>query len=561
MGKMTSDRVSLEECLARHRTLSNNAQSQIAATALYEMLISENVVESVFHGLDALESQDTRGEILNLINRLIKNASLLNSIANRLFSQGQARMAISFYNAAFELNPLDPRPLKRKGNALRVLGEIEEAVQTYSQALSIRYEANLHSRMLLAMHYTSKWTPEEVAEAHFSWRNASISQEPVDAAQKAAFQENHVLRVGYLSPDFRSHPVSYFFQPILLNHDRKQFHITCYSTQSGEDGVTRRIKSACDAWREVDQSSDIELTSQIKEDGINILIDLAGHTGGNRLEVFQLRAAPVQITYLGYPNGTGLHNMDYRLTDEVSDPLGQSEHLYSEQLIRMSPCFLTFEPPAGSPNVAVSPCVDNGFITFGSFNKFSKLSDECIGAWVSILNKVPASRLFLKTGGLNDPQEKRKALSKFFRAGLEDTTRVEIHDLVPSRSDHLRLYERIDIALDPFPYNGTTTTCQALWMGVPVVSLKGDRHVARVGASILSQMGLQRLVAESKTEYADIAAQLAFASKDLPMLRASIRPRLLASPLLDHKGFTRQFESVLRSLWITGRRPTGAKLK
>ena len=554
-----SDRVSLTECLAEHLRLGDEAQVQMSAASLHDMLVAEDVVERVFGSLCALGEPGVRGEVAALVCRLIKDASLLNSIGNRLFSQGQARLAVSFYDAAFRAKPRDPRPLKRKGNALRVLGEVEEAVQAYRQALAIRYDAGLHSRMLLAMHYSNEWTAQQLAEEHFSWGNDPSISEPVTVTQSAGFSEKPVFKIGYLSPDFRSHPVSYFFQPILINHDRGRFHVTCYSTQSGEDGVTRRIKSACDVWREVDQVGDKELTAQIRADDIDILIDLAGHTGGNRLEVFQGRAAPVQITYLGYPNGTGLRQMDYRLTDEVSDPLGRSEHLYAEQLIRMSPCFLTFEPPGGSPGVSVSPCTVNGFVTFGSFNKFSKLSDECIEAWVDILNKVPTSRLFLKTGGLDDPGEKQKALSRFSRAGLEDTARVEIHDLVPSRTDHLRLYERIDIALDPFPYNGTTTTCQALWMGVPVVSLKGDRHVSRVGASILSQMNLQMLVADSKADYTDIAARLANAPQDLPMLRESIRPRLLESPLLDHVGFTRQLESIFQSLWVRGARSVAAK--
>ena len=539
------------EVEATYRQLTEEARALITVADFRHMLAPEAVVENIFAGLSGIEDQQVKNELVSAIINLIKEADVLNLIANQFFSKGQARIAVEFYEASFQSKPENPNPLKRKGNALRVIGEVDKAVQAYRQALAIRYDSGLHSRMLLAMHYDTRWTAQEIAQEHFGWRHDRANPSHQLPAIQSNLPGKPVLRIGYLSPDFKSHPVSYFFQPILLHHDRSHFHITCYSTQSGEDGVTRRIKGACDAWCNAERMSTVDVAKKIRSDNIDILVDLAGHTSGNRLDVFQLSPAPIQMTYLGYPNGVGIRQMDYRITDEVTDPSAQSEHLYREKLVRVDPCFLTFEPPSGRLEVAPAPCSANGFITFGSFNKFSKLSGECIATWVKILNQVTNARLFLKTGGLDNADEKRRALDRFHQAGLLDVSRVEIHDLVPSRTDLLLLYDRIDIALDPFPYNGTTTTCQALWMGVPVISLRGDHHVARVGASILTQMGLGALVADSVVDYVEIACKLAQQPAEVMTLRQKIRPQMVASPLLDHLGFTQKLESLFRSIWIT----------
>jgi predicted O-linked N-acetylglucosamine transferase (SPINDLY family) len=514
-----------------------------------DILSCDSGLEKIYAFLHSLSDHKDRTDLLRKIIPLINNSKLLNNLGNKFFTSGQARVAVEFYDAAFQRNPDDPGPLRRKGNALRVIGDIGRAVETYQQALEIRYNADLHSRMLLAMHYETNWSPEELAKEHSAWHGDVDKLRITRLNQTVNFSESKILKIGYVSPDFRSHPVAYFFQPILKFHDRNEFHVTCYSTQSGGDGITRWIKGACDQWRDVDMLSATELAKMVQSDEIDILIDLAGHSSGNRLDVFRLKPAPIQITYLGYPNGTGIPEMDYRITDQISDPPGSTEHLYVEELIRINPCFLTFEPPKDTPDVAVSPLFKNGFVTFGSFNKFSKLSNLCIETWVDILNCVPDSRLFLKTGGLEDSEEKRKALDRFGSAGLADVSRVDIHDLVPSRTDHLRLYERIDIALDPFPYNGTTTTCQALWMGVPVISLRGDRHVARVGASILSQMGLEKLVADTTVDYIEIASRLAMDHEKLLNFRKRVRPLMEASPLLDHNGYVKKLENMFRAVW------------
>jgi predicted O-linked N-acetylglucosamine transferase (SPINDLY family) len=539
-----------QEVAASYNRLTRNAQFLLTAADFHQMFAPETGVDSIFASLSTLQDQQVKDELVNAIINLVKEPDVLNMIGNQFFSKGQARIAVDFYEASFQGKPENPHPLKRKGNALRVIGEVEQAIQAYRQALAIRYDSGLHSRMLLAMHYDVQWTAEEIAAEHFTWHHDRANPAHQLPAIQSDQPDKAILKIAYLSPDFKSHPVSYFFQPIVLHHDKSRFHVTCYSTQSGNDGITRRIKGACDAWCDAERMSTLDLAQKIRTDQIDILIDLAGHTSGNRLDVFQLHPAPIQITYLGYPNGVGMAQMDYRITDEVADPSACSGHLYREKLVRVEPCFLTFEPPAGRLEVAPAPCSTNGFITFGSFNKFSKLSGECIATWVKILNQVTSSRLFLKTGGLENADEKRRALDRFHQAGLQDVSRVEIHDLVPSRTDHLLLYDRIDIALDPFPYNGTTTTCQALWMGVPVISLRGDRHVARVGASILAQMGLEALVADSMAGYVEIACKLAQQPAQVMSLRQKIRLMMEASPLLDHRGFTQKLESLFRSLWI-----------
>jgi len=466
------------------------------------------------------------------------------------FEQGQLRLACSFFRDTVACVPNHTKAYRTLGNALRLLGELDEAVEAYRAAIGIQPNRGVHSRLLLALNFSPSASPEAIAEEHRHW-GALYFPAPIERefSPDKLRDDKERLTIGYASPDFRSHPVAYFIQPILATHDRTRFRIISYATARGEDGVTRRIKGMVDQWREVAGSSAEQLAQTILEDDVDILVDLAGHTSGNRLDVFSHRAAPVQATYLGYPNTTGLRSIDYRITDGFTDPVGVAERWHSERLFRLDPGFLTFEPPHGCPDVEPTPAEANGYVTFGSFNKFSKVSQPTIEAWVAIVNAVPRARLLLKTGSLQEQEEKTRAIQLFVDAGLDDPRRIEIIDLVPSRTEHLRLYGRLDVALDPFPYNGTTTTCQALYMGVPVVALLGGHHAARVGGSVLNQVGLQRLIARDVGEYVQIAVDLASDVGQLASLRRSMRPLMQASPLRDHRGFTEKLEASYRKMW------------
>lgn len=505
-------------------------------------------LDALIERIERSLSEDHEDEALHDVLEHSTDPSLLGAAGDRYFEQGDARTAAILYERALQLNPDDLRIYRVFGNALRVTGNTSGAVSAFRRALALRPDPRIHSRLLLTLQSSSEETPEAIFEAHRRW--GELYGSPSDSMNRRPTRPRPTpLRVGYISPDFRSHPVAYFIAPVLAHHDRSRVTVIAYSTKAGADGVTRRLQKMVDGWRDCVGMSARELANLIVDDRIDVLVDLAGHTSGNRLDVMAIRPAPVQVTYLGYADTTGVGAVDFRLTDPFADPEGATEHLHVEQLLRLSPGCLAFEPPSDAPEVGPLPAAQNGSVTFGSFNKYAKVSDTTVDLWVQVLNAVPGSRLLLKTGGLHRARDKAQALERFVDAGLQDPRRLEILDLVPSRSEHLRLYERVDIGLDTHPYSGTTTTCQALWMGVPIVTLPGTRHVSRMTGSILRQVGLDRLIAANGGDFVSIAADLAANLEELRRLRSSLRPLMLSSPLLQHEAFTRKLEDAYERMW------------
>ena len=294
--------------------------------------------------------------------------------------------------------------------------------------------------------------------------------------------------------------------------------------------------------------ADSAVAERIREDSIDILIDLAGHTANNRLPVFAERPAPVQVTWLGYPNTTGLSAMDYRLTDVIADPEGDADVLHSENLMRLPNGFLCFAPAADAPEIAGTPALTTGQVTFGSFNNLAKVTPEVVETWAHVLHRIPKSQLVIKSRPLADAETRERYVEMFGAHGI-DAGRVELCSWIASRSGHLGAYNRVDVGLDPFPYNGTTTTCEALWMGVPVITLCGDRHSGRVGASILIRIALKDLVAETKAIYVEKTVALANDLDRLSALRSDLRSRMKMSPLCDPELFTRDVEATYREMW------------
>lgn len=287
----------------------------------------------------------------------------------------------------------------------------------------------------------------------------------------------------------------------------------------------------------------------IRDDGIDILVDLSGHTSGHRLGVFALKPAPVQVTYIGYANTTGLPGIDWRVTDAHADPHGDGDAFHAERLVRLPGSFLCFQPPGDAPDVQPPPSVANGYVTFGSFNVLPKVTPEVIRAWSRILQGVPRSRLLLKALGLGDADSRGRLHGLFEGEGI-GADRVTLLPVEGALRDHLARYHGMDIALDPFPFNGTTTTFEALWMGVPVIVLRGDRHSARVGASILANAGLESLIAASLDDYVALGVRLAGDAGRLAELRSTMRDRIAASPLRDAAGVTRELERAYRDMWV-----------
>jgi protein O-GlcNAc transferase len=477
------------------------------------------------------------------------NHTAYNNLGNAYQKQGQLNQAINCYYKAVVLRPDYFEVFNSMANALTEFGKIPEALEYYGKALEINPAYTVaHSNFLLAMHYqASSALSSYLAEAEKCWQqHAESCLKPVSLEHPIVSPKR--LKIGYVSPDFYQHSVSFFFMPLLQNHDRNLVEVFCYSEVRFSDYLTDQIKKLSNHWRSTVGFTDDEVAEQIKKDGIDILVDLAGHTAGNRLPVFARRPAPVQITWLGYPNTTGMPVMDYRLTDEIADPVGEADKYHSETLIRLPDGFLCYRPPDDAPPVSELPALKTGGITFGSFNNLPKINEKVISLWSRLLQQVPDSCLLLKSRQFADDHVRQRFLGLFSANGVA-SERIRLLPRTPSTAGHLALYHQVDIGLDPFPYNGTTTTCEALWMGAPVITLRGNRHAGRVGASILTRVGLEDLIAESEEQYVEICIKLAQDLDGLKKLRAEMRPRMQASPLCDGKNFAVIIESIFRDKW------------
>jgi protein O-GlcNAc transferase len=355
------------------------------------------------------------------------------------------------------------------------------------------------------------------------------------------------LRIGYLSPDFRTHSVAYFVAPIFEAFDRERFDVVAYAHVARSDTVTEHLRSLVSEWRNVTALDDVGLARSIRDDRIDILVELAGFTKDSRLLACTARPAPIQISYLGYPNTTGLPQVDYRITDHVADP-DDADELHTETLIRLPRCFLAFAVPDHAPEPGPPPVLRSGHVTFGSFNNLAKVNHKVVALWAEVLRAVAGSRLLLKASGSGDPSTQAHLRDAFAAVGV-DPTRIDFAAYAATASEHLATYGEVDIALDTFPYNGTTTTCEALWMGVPVITRVGERHSGRVGASLLDAIGFRAGIAGTPDEYVLTARLLASQPELLAAARRNLRADMARSPLCDHAGHARSLEEAYRAVW------------
>ncbi len=501
--------------------------------------------------LNLLISADRLVEATSLLE--LAQASLpgepdvLGQAAHLALRRSRPDEARTHLDAALVSRPGDDRLLRYREALLLATGCAREALATARR----RNDANAESDpqlggSLLDLNYLDDVDPELVYEAHLEWARAVTRRiPPATPAFDNERDPSRRLRIGYLSPDLKGHSVASFFEPLIRHHDRTACAIHCYYSGTRIDPVTNRIRAVSDQWRQVHAEPDDLLATSLRTDGIDILVDLAGHTKGHRLEVFARRAAPVQVTWLGYPNTTGLETMDYRLCDPVSDPEGSHASRHSESLFRLPNGFLCFEGP-DIPLPERNP--DRGPVTFGSFNNLSKVTATTLRLWGRVLAQVADARLLLKAKQLSDRLIRQDLLQRLAAAGF-DTGRVELHGRLEPKEAHLGLYGQVDIALDTVPYNGTTTTCQALWMGTPVIALRGDRHAARVGASILTHADLPELIGEDEDDFVARAVALARDRSRLVEYHTGLRGHLERSRLCDAEGFARQVESAYRAMW------------
>ena len=480
--------------------------------------------------------------LLRAVGEAPANAAAWGNLATAYMVQGRLYDAESAVERALRLQPDNPGFLQTRGSILAGECRHDEALAVYRGALSMApTDARAVSNYLLTLNYTDL-PQSEVCREH-AQRVATLTGTitPYQWPHRLDNRDSR-LRIGYVSSDLRSHSVAFFLSALLRCHDRERFEIHAYSNNPFDDEVTARLRSHCDHWHAITFRPDAEVAEMIRSDGIHILVDLNGHTAGNRLAVFAFKPAPIQVTWLGYPNTTGLPAMDYRLTDEVADPVG-TEAGYVERLVRIPDCFLCYEPDEAAPPVGEPAMVRNGHITFGSFNNYAKISDQTIEMWADVLRQVPDAILMIKNPSLTDDRLREACQQRFERAGVT-AGRLRLRGHTETRQEHLALYGEVDIALDTYPYNGTTTTCEALWMGVPVVSLRGATHASRVGASLLRAAGLDQLVAGDVPTYVQTAVGLTNDRERLAGLRAGMRDQLRASILCDAQGFARRIERL-----------------
>lgn len=401
------------------------------------------------------------------------------------------------------------------------------------------------SYMATRMLYQRNENEINIYEAHLE----AAKKFPNKCNSDVNFHKTRRLKIGYVSSDFKEHSVAYFIAPVIRSHDAGKYEIFAYYNDNVFDDFTDDIKSNVDGWRVISYSDTEAVVELIRNDEIDILIDLNGHTNGNRLDVFANRVAPVQATWIGYPATTGFKTIDYRFVDSVTDEDIAQNKYYTEELIKLNTgVFEVYEPPNCSPKVSASPCISNDFVTFGSFNNHLKVDDEMLVVWAKVLQKVPRSQIIIKNSALSFDENKSRILNIFSAHGVAPN-RVNLISRTSSVVEHFEIISSVDIAFDSYPYSGATTTCECLWMGVPVITMYGTSHRSRVSFSFLRSLGLTELCAETSEGYEANAIELAADNERLLGLRSSLRKMMSESALMDYSNFTNSFEHTLSELY------------
>ncbi len=472
------------------------------------------------------------------------------NLGNAYEKQGLLDEAWSHFQRALKLNPADPACLFNCGLNLHERGHYEEADNYYQQAIAKNPDnLSFRSNAVMLLNYTDRLPQQEVFEQHCSWETAykkTMAKPGLPPLKRKQTSHTHI-RIGFVSADLREHSVYYFFEPLLKHLDPERFETFCYYNHHERDSKTGHIQSLAQHWRDVADLDDLDLGKQIRKDNIDILVDLSGHSAGHRLGTFCYRPAPVQATWLGYPNTSGLSTMDFRITDIIADPEGDQDQFYTEELIRVEGSFLCYQGNDALPFEQKLPADTSGYLTFGSFNNLTKVNAEVLSLWAKLLAAIPESRLILKSKQLAS-QSLRDDITKHFTQAGVDGSRIELHAKLANYEEHLRLYDRIDVGLDPFPYNGTTTTLEAMWMGVPTLTLVGNRHAGRVGASILTHMGLEDFNCTSGDSLIEQAKLFNSNRALLRDLRPTLRERMQASPLGQAENHAKHMASAFEQM-------------
>ncbi len=461
---------------------------------------------------------------------------------------GRMSEAVEYLKKAVETKPDMPQLWASYARTLLDTGQTQQGIDLLKKAADkLPQDADIHSNLLFRLHYLPDLDPRMLFEQHTKWGRQHA---PIDRAKtnhSNVPDPDRRLRIAYISSAFRRNSVAYFFESLLDGHDRQAVEIYGYGNVEFQDELTECLAAKFDQYRDIRNLDDKAISDLIEQDRIDVLIDLAGHTGDNCLTALAYKPAPVQVTYLGYPDTTGMQAVDYRLTDALAET-PEAQTFYTEKLVFLPDGFLCYRPADFAPTITPLPAEKNGYITFGSFNNNCKINPVIAQLWAEVLKADTSSRLLLKIKGGDEDRIKDRYYLLFEQFAV-DRSRIDIIGW-KSPIEHLQLYSGVDIALDTYPYNGTTTTCEALWMGVPVISLLGDKHHAsRVGLSILTRVGLKFFAASTPSEYVAKAVALAQNRQALAQIRSSMRARIAASGLCHAKAFTRHIEAAYRKMW------------
>lgn len=477
-------------------------------------------------------------------------ASAHDNLGSLLHGMGQPFQALAACERALQLNPVSATTYCNHANILGDMGRHDEAESSYRRALELSPDNTLaHSNLLFLLAAYTSVPPEDMFEEQRRWDQAHGAEGRIHrfSARTRRVPSGRRMRIGYVSPDFRAHPVGYFIQPLLAAHDKSRFEIFCYAnhTASMSDDITQRLRTYVEHWRFVYDKDDHDMAKLIHEDGIDILVDLAGHTRDNRLKAFTYKPAPIQAAYLGYLASTGLESMDYWITDEILHP-GDTPEKSTERIYRLPRCAFCYTAPDLTIPVLPRNEADDQ-ITFASFSHLSKLTPEVIDTWARILKELPDSRLLIMDKFMIEPECRRWIARRFQDHGIT-SDRLSLRERLPF-AHYLSAYAEVDVVLDPFPRTGGTTTAEALWMGVPVITLAGRRYVERISASKLMAVGLQNLVTRSREHYIEAAVSLAQDAALRRQLRTDLRDRMAKSALCDGKGLAQAMETAYLSMW------------
>ncbi len=477
-----------------------------------------------------------------------KDATAYHKLGVLLAEIGQVNEALSHLQRAASLAPENQDIKSDMGFIHLEMGRHEEAMRWFSDAKHAQsYFPVAESNRLFAKHFDPRESSESLFEAACAWGKAYAPSSLQQVHPSDPKQKNKVLHIGYVSADFRQHPIGYFTESVIAAHRAQGAHVTLYANHAYDDEVSGRLRAHATQWRRIYHLSDEALFEQIRADRIDILVDLSGHTYGNRLGVFARKPAPVQVTWLGYFDTTGMEAIDYILCDRHVLP-ASAERWFVEKPLRLPQSYLCFTPPTYDIPVADTPCLKNGYVTFGCYSRINKLTPDVLDCWTELLARVPNSRLRLKSKSLAT-ESIREGFLRYFRDRGITSSRIEC-DGASSRKSYLQAYHDIDVVLDTFPYGGGTTTAEALWMGVPVICWPQERFIGRLSASILHTIGRPEWVCSSKAHYMDTAISLTRDPQALNPIRHNLRDDLLRSPLCDAKSFTQHLESLYRQAWI-----------